>query len=50
MTTLWVNFNFEVPFDVEDQEDLHEQVKSWLQDIREDNLPYYEVRKEAQTI
>mgnify|MGYP004185764171 CR=1 FL=1 len=50
MTTLWVNFNFEVPFDVEDQEDLHEQVKSWFQDIREDNLPYYEVRKEAQTI
>ena len=50
MTTLWVNFQFEVPFDVEDQDELHTQVKSWFEDIRDDNLPYYEVRKEPQTI
>tara|TARA_B100000287_G_scaffold269436_1_gene253563 strand:- start:399 stop:554 length:156 start_codon:yes stop_codon:yes gene_type:complete len=47
MATLWVNFNFEVPFDVDDQEELHEQVMAWFTDIRPDNLPYYEVRKES---
>ena len=50
MTTLCVNFNFEVPFDVNDQDELHRQVKDWFENIREDNLPYYEVRKESQTI
>ena len=47
MATLWVNFDFEVPFDVDDQEELHESVMDWFQDIREDNLPYYEVRKKS---
>jgi len=44
MATLWVSFNFEVPFDCDDQEELHEQVMDWFKDIRPDNLPYYEVR------
>ena len=43
MATLWVNFDFEVPFDCDDQEDLHEQVMDLFQDISPDNLPYYEV-------
>ena len=47
MTTLWVNFNFEVPFDVDDQEELHESVMDWFQDIRKDNLPFYEVRNKS---
>ena len=44
MATLWVSFDFEVPFDCDDQEDIHEQVMDWFRDIRPDNLPYYEVR------
>ena len=50
MAILYVNFNFEVPFDVDDQDELHTQVRDWFRNIRIDNLPYYEVRKEAQTI
>lgn len=50
MATLWVNFNFEVPFDVDDQEELHEKVMEWFQDIRPDNLPYYEVNKKAMEV
>ena len=50
MATLWVNFDFEVPFDVDDQEELHESVMDWFQAIREDNLPYYEVRKKDKTV
>tara|TARA_A100001388_G_C28667913_1_gene450055 strand:+ start:266 stop:442 length:177 start_codon:yes stop_codon:yes gene_type:complete len=50
MATLWVNFNFEVPFDVDDQEELHEQVMEWFRDIRPDNLPYYEVSKKAMEV
>tara|TARA_R100001594_G_scaffold44395_2_gene76791 strand:- start:581 stop:736 length:156 start_codon:yes stop_codon:yes gene_type:complete len=46
MATLWVNFDFEIPFDADDQEELHEQVMAWFTDIRPDNLPYYEVKKE----
>ena len=44
MATLWVNFDFEVPFDCDDQEELHEQVMDWFQDIRKDNIPIFEVR------
>ena len=47
MATLWVNFDFEVPFDVDDQEELHESVMDWFHDIREDNIHYYEVRKKS---
>ena len=43
MATLWVNFDFEVPFDCDDQEELHEQVMDWFQDIRKVILPFYEV-------
>jgi len=50
MAKLYVNFNFEVPFEVDDQDELHTQVRDWFRNIRIDNLPYYEVRKEAQTI
>tara|TARA_Y100001978_G_scaffold188767_1_gene190456 strand:- start:625 stop:780 length:156 start_codon:yes stop_codon:yes gene_type:complete len=47
MVTLWVSFNFEVPFNVDDQEELHEDVIDWFQNIRPDNLPYYEVREKT---
>lgn len=49
MATLWVNFNFEVPFDVDDQEELHEQVMAWFTDIRPDNLPLYEVSNKSRS-
>ena len=50
MATLWVNFNFEVPFDVDDQEDLHEEVMAWFTDIRPDNLPFYEVSNKSKEV
>ena len=47
MARLWVKFNFEVPFDVDDQEELHEDVIDWFQNIRQDNLPLYEVSNKS---
>tara|TARA_Y100000361_G_scaffold68464_1_gene60353 strand:+ start:974 stop:1135 length:162 start_codon:yes stop_codon:yes gene_type:complete len=45
MARVLVKFNFEVPFDVinDNQEELHEDVIYWFQNIRPDNLPLYEV-------
>ncbi len=38
-----VSFKFTVPFDVDDQSELHDEVVDWFQMIRLDNLPYYSV-------
>ena len=36
-----------LPFDVDDQEKLHEDVMDWFQNIRPDNLPFYEVKNKS---
>tara|TARA_R100001015_G_C4629886_1_gene191066 strand:- start:2026 stop:2181 length:156 start_codon:yes stop_codon:yes gene_type:complete len=50
MKRLWVTFDFEIAFDVDEQEELHEEVMAWFTDIRPDNLPFYEVSNKSKEV